>query len=121
MDIADSYNGKEIWKMLLDDRSIHRYPRGVFGKRIIEGKRCEKYFYDPKSMEILLTAPVSKKEYIFALRFNNRELWQELKNHLYNNPDCVVVVAGDWEKSGISNRFRSAVSNKKQIYTNAKR
>jgi len=31
--------------MILDDRSEFMYPRGVFGKRIIEGK-AKGFFYD---------------------------------------------------------------------------
>jgi hypothetical protein len=120
MDVTDTYNEIVIGRMLLDERSMYMYPKGVFGKRIIEGKCHEGYFYASDKMELLLTAPIGKKGYAFVLQFEKRELWQELEHHLYENPESAIVVAGKWEKSGTFNRFCSTIFSKKQVYTNAK-
>jgi hypothetical protein len=96
------------------------YPKGVFGNRIIEGKRGNKYYYYSATLELRITAPIKEGKYTFSLQFNNRELWREIKNHLFNNPDCIVVVAGEWKPTSTFNTFRSAITSKKQIYTNAK-
>ncbi len=36
LSVRDTYAGKEIGSMILDDRSKYRYPKGCFGNRIIE-------------------------------------------------------------------------------------
>ena len=34
--VGNTYAGKEIGSMILDDRSEYRYPKGCFGNKIIE-------------------------------------------------------------------------------------
>lgn len=114
-DCADNYNGKEIGQMLVDDRSIYMYPRGVFGWRIIEGKRKKPKFYDNSKLEIALVAPVNVEKYEFILTFKEEKLFKIIKNMIYINRDMVIVVAAQWDSSGVFNVFRAPVASKKQL------
>lgn len=114
-DCADTYNDKEIGQMLVDDRSIYRYPKGVFGWRIIEGKRKKPKFYDNSKLEIALVAPVNTEKYEFILKFEDEKLFKIIKNLIYNNRDKVIVVAAQWAPSGKYNVFSTSFVSKKQL------
>jgi hypothetical protein len=118
LDYNDIYNGKEIWRMLLDERSMKMHYKGVFGNRIIEGKHASGRFYDKEKMIITIAAPlpVSDKSYKFELKFNDRSSFNEIKNNIFNNLDKIIVIAGSWEKTCVFNVFQSSISSKKQIY-----
>lgn len=111
---TDNYNGQVIGQMLLDDRSEYMYPKGVFGNRIIESKVKTGNFYDPNKKEIYLMAPSSKK-YEFILQVSNAELFDFVRDSLFNNRDKFIIVAGLWESSGTFNAFKTDLASKKQI------
>jgi hypothetical protein len=114
IDVIDKYNNKEVGQMIIDDRSEFMYPRGVFGKRLIEG-RVNKYFYDSIKMELSISAPISSGKYTFVLKFKSKELFSEIQKSIYNNRNHIIVVSGTWETTGKFNSFSSIIINKKQI------
>lgn len=118
-EVHHRYGDKEIGEMLLDNRSIFRYPKGCFGIRIIEAQ-ANKYFYNKDKLQIYLSAPLRNKNnsqnYSFILQFQNKETFIKIKNEIYNNKDKIVVIAGDWKDSGIYGSFISDINNSRQVY-----
>lgn len=114
-DYSDKYNGITIGKMLIDNRSIFMYPKGVFGWRIIETKCKRPRFYDSNKMEISLVASTVGEEYTFILNFDNEGLFKEIKNTIFPNKEYLIVVAGQWSSSGTFNIFCASINSKKQL------
>lgn len=114
-DCSGTYNGITIGQMLLDNRSFYMYPKGVFGWRIIEGKCRKPYFYDSTKKEIYLTVSTDSEEYTFTLKFDDEDLFKEIKNDIFPNREYLIIVAGKWGNSGIFNVFCSAFSSTKQL------
>ncbi|MGZ0042356.1 hypothetical protein [Paenibacillus polymyxa] len=114
-DCSDTYNGVKIGKMLLDNRSVYMYPKGVFGWRIIEAKCKRPHFYDSVKKEISLIASTDEEEYTFILKFESEKLFKEIKNVIFSNRECFTVVAGRWSSSGTFNVFCTTLSSKKQL------
>lgn len=114
-DFSDTYNGVTIGKMLLDNRSVHMYPKGVFDWRIIEGKCKSGRFYDTAKLEISLTSSTDGEEYTFILKFDSEEVFKEIKNDIFPNREYLVVVAGQWRSVGSFNVFCTLFSSKKQL------
>lgn len=114
-DCTDNYNGKVIGQMLIDDRSIYMFPKGVFGWRIIEGKRKKPRFYDNEKREITLIAPIKDAKYEFILSFADDILFKEIKNNIYANRDKTIVVAAKWSTSETYNTFSTPLKTKKQV------
>lgn len=114
LSVRDTYAGKEIGSMILDDRSEYRYPKGCFGNKIIEAT-VEKKFYDNERKEVYLTSPINSKKYTFILSFLDEDNYKEIRNAIYNNIDKIIVIAGKWESSGECNKFISKVHGKKQV------
>ena len=115
--IADMYGNEEIGAMILDDRSLYRYPKGCFGNRIIEA--CVRgRFYDDKSRKITVYAPIQNPKYSFQLQFEeaDEDVYHAIRKALYNNQEKIVVIAGKWEKTEIFNCFSSKCYGRKQIY-----
>lgn len=108
----DSFNNQLIGNILVDNRSMFMYPRGVFGYHLIEAK-CKRWFYDNNCIYLVFFTP--KEEYEFELRFSDTKLYNEIKNMLYNNREYVIIVAGKWEKSDKFNQFSSKCNCKSQI------
>lgn len=111
-DCKDTFNNHEIGQILVDDRSIYMYPKGVYGYRLIETK-CRKRLYQDKSL--FFVSLVSGNEYEFELRCKDNELFSEIRDLLFHNQDKVIVLAGYWEKSGVFNRFATTFNSKRQI------
>ncbi|WP_156177877.1 hypothetical protein [Bacillus sp. SA1-12] len=114
-DYSDTYNGLTIGKMLLDNRSIHMYPKGVFGWRIIEAKPKRPHFYNSTKMEISLFASTIGEEYTFILNFDDEVLFKKIKNDIFPNRESLIVVAGQWISSGTFNVFYIKFSSNKQL------
>ncbi|MCC8159258.1 MAG: hypothetical protein LIO50_08590 [Phascolarctobacterium sp.] len=114
-DCTDDYNGKEIGQMLIDDRSIYMYPKGVFGWRIIEGKIKKPLFYDNDKREITLVAPIKNVKYECVLNFDDDALFKDVRNNIYANRNKVIVIASQWSSSGIYNVFCAPIKSKKQV------
>lgn len=113
---SDRYNGQTIGKMLLDNRSIHMYPKGVFGWKIIEAKCKRPNFYDSDKMEIsLVVAFIEKNDYTFVLKFDDEKLFKEIKNIIFSNKNYLIIVAGQWYSTGTYNVFQTTFSSKKQL------
>lgn len=91
------------------------YPKGVFGWRLIEGKCKRPYFYDSIKKEILLIISADGEEYTFVLKFDDENLFKELKNDIYPNREYLIVVAGNWRSSGSFNVFCTTFLSKKQL------
>lgn len=114
-DCADTYNGITIGQMLLDNRSVYMYPKGVFGWRIIEGKCKKPHFYDATKMEISLTASTEGEEYTFILKFSEEDLFKAIRDIIFQNKKYTIVIAGKWSSSGTFNVFCCTFSSKKQL------
>lgn len=113
-EINSTYAGLEISDMILDDRTVHKYQNGCFGKKIIEA--CVKgRIYNNNVKEVYLTSPIETKTYSFILRFENDEIYRSIRNQVYNNQNMCFVVAGDWDKTDINNCFISNISSLKQF------
>lgn len=111
--VTDTYGDKEIGEMILDDRSLYRYPKGCFGKKIIES--CiNGRVYDNEKKQIFLVAPIVNKKYSFVLQFKDDKLYRTIRDEIYNNKDKMVV-AGEWGKSEVFNCFISDIHSRKQI------
>lgn len=112
--VGDTYAGKEIGSMILDDRSEYRYPKGCFGNKIIEATVDGKS-YDDKKKEVYLVSPVNSKKYAFILSFADENDYKTIRSEIYNNRDKIIVIAGKWESSGKYNKFITKVNGKKQV------
>lgn len=115
---TDNYNNFKIGQMLIDQRSIYMYPKGVFGYRIIELSIKNNFFY--RNNEIFLffkfhTKENEEKKYTFQLKFNNFTEFQTMKNLIYNNQDHLIIIGGKkWFKSNTFNQFFTTIISKKQ-------
>ncbi len=112
--VKTTYGDKEVGEMLLDDRSEYRYPRGVFGNRIIEAV-AKGRFYDNDKKQIYLAAPMDSKRYTFILAFLDDGIYRIVRNEIFNNRDKIVVVAGKWKASSTYNSFITEVHGQKQV------
>lgn len=112
--VNDKYGEKEIGNMLLDERSLFRYPKGCFGNRIIESFAGKK-FYDDNKQQIYVVVSSSKAQYSFILQFQDEKNYKIVRNEIYNNKNRIIVVAGNWKSSGIYNCFLTEVIGRKQI------
>ena len=112
--VTERYGDKEISGMILDDRSIYRYPKGCFGYKIIESCVNGK-IYDNIKKQIFLTAPIESKKYSFILQFYDDDVYRIVRDEIYNNRDKFFAVAGKWEKSGVFNCFISDICSRKQV------
>lgn len=112
--VTDTYGDKEIGEMILDERSLYRYPKGCFGNRIIESYAKSK-LYDNAKKQIYLFAPTNARTYTFILQFKEDSVYREFRERIYNNRNKIIVVAGNWEKSGTYGSFISDVVSKKQV------
>ena len=112
--VTEIYGDTEISKMILDDRSIYRYPKGCFGNKIIESCITGK-IYDNKNKQIFLTAPVVNKKYSFILQFKDEKLYRTIRDAIYNNRDKYFIIVGKWEKSERFNCFISDIHSRKQV------
>lgn len=108
MDINDEFAGIKIWKMLLDNRSIKIYKKGVFGKRLIEAK-FRNYSKDSKTISVKL-----EDRFIFALNLNDESLSNKILSDILENRGRNIVVAGDWKGDG--DKFHAEITSQKQIW-----
>lgn len=112
----DTFNGVEIWRMLLDDRSKNFYSKGVWGIHIIELICGNGKWYDRINRKICLKLnTIEKSEYKFILQFTSSKLFGEIESQIWNNKNSVFVVVGDWNKCG-NNKFKAIVNSKSQIW-----
>lgn len=112
--VGNTYAGKEIGSMILDDRSEYRYPKVCFGNKIIE-TTVDGKLYDDKKKEVYLVSPIKSKKYSFILSFSDEDNYKKIRSEIYNNRDKIIVIAGKWESSGEYNKFTSKVYGKKQV------
>ena len=114
LSVRDTYAGKEIGSMILDDRSEYRYPKGCFGNKIIEATVDGRLYNDEKK-EVYLVSPINSKKYTFILSFSDEDNYKKIRSEIYNNRDKIIVIAGKWESSGEYNKFTSKVYGTKQV------
>lgn len=110
-----AYNGIEIWRMLIDDRSIGMYSKGISGFRIIEAKCKKPMFYNTSSSEIKLITSILGNEYNLILKFEDISLFKTIKNKIYPNRDRVIVVAAEWKSTETGSIYQATFSNQRQL------
>ena len=110
-----SYGNEKIGRMILDDRTTYWYPKGVFGFKIIES--CVKgRFYDNDKNEIYLVAPVANPNYHFILSISDINLYNKIRNMVFENKDKIIIVAGDWKPSNLGyGYFETKIYSDRQI------
>lgn len=113
-DVTDSYNSRTIGQMLLDRRSEYMFPKGVYGWRMIETE-CLPIFFDNNRKEFYMKIADSKKEYVFISKFHDMELFNVVKNMIFQNRGHFIIIAGNWEPSGEYNKFSTFIHSKRQI------
>ena len=110
----DTYNGMEIRKMLVDERSNYYYTKGIWGYHLVEGKFWK---YNRHTQIIFLKYPynkVGKNKYILSLHFPDEKLFKDIKDKLFH-VQGPVVVAGLWGK--ISNNIMQVeIISSKQLW-----
>lgn len=111
----ESYAGIQIKDMLLDGRTSEYYKNRLEGTFIIEAIKKSR-LYDPDKQELYLTAPVRSKEFDIVLYIEDKKLFWDYANMLFNNHNKVIVLAGNWMRNNINDPFRSNITSKKQIY-----
>lgn len=114
--VTDTYGDKKIGEMILDNRSEYRHQRGCFGNRIVEavvGKSG--YFYNREEKQIYLAAPLGSQRYSFVLQFQNIDTFDYIQEEIYKNRDKIIVIAGDWQRSGKYNCFIAEIHEKTQV------
>lgn len=109
------YGDEKIGRMILDDRTAYWYPKGVFGFKIIES--CVKgRIYDSDKNEIYLVAPVANPNYHFILSISDINLYNKIRNMVFENKDKFIIVAGDWKASNIGyGYFETRIYSDRQI------
>ena len=109
------YGDEKIWRMILDDRTAYWYPKGVFGFKIIES--CVKgRIYDSDKNEIYLVAPVANPNYHFILSISDINLYNKIRNMVFENKDKFIIVAGDWKASNLGyGYFETRIYSDRQI------
>lgn len=109
------YGDEKIGRMILDDRTAYWYPKGVFGFKIIES--CVKgRIYDSDKNEIYLVAPVANPNYHFILSISDINLYNKIRNMVFENKDKFIIVAGDWKASNLGyGYFETRIYNDRQI------
>ena len=95
LSVRDTYAGKEIGSMILDDRSKYRYPKGCFGNRVIEAT-VDGRLYNNEKKEVYLASPINSKKYTFILSFSDEDIYKKIRSEIYNNRDKIIVIAGKW-------------------------
>lgn len=118
--IDDTYNNQVIGRMLLDDRSITKYHnRGIWNNKIVE---CISERYNLDKKEIWLSAPITTSTYKIILIFNDKNLYEKIKNRIWKNSpthnfqNVGMVVAGNWSKYlDKINHFKTEITSEKQI------
>ena len=111
--VRDKYVNIEIYKMLVDNRSMFFYINGIFGNKIVECKIRGEYFYCKEKQEIYLHV----KNYKLVLHFNDNELFNSIKHTIWNNKSKTIIVAGNWKKIQNNNVItcHTTIITKKQI------
>ena len=111
--VRDKYVNIEIYKMLVDNRSMFFYINGIFGNKIVECKIRGEYFYCKEKQEIYLHV----KKYKLVLHFNDNELFNSIKHTIWNNKSKTIIVAGNWKKIQNNNVItcHTTIITKKQI------
>lgn len=113
--IEESYAGRRIYEMIIDDRSENYSAEDHAGNRIIECNGQKGYIYFDNCKEIRLKAPFESKNIKIILRFNDTGLYEKVKQEIYNNRKKMIVVAGDWEASDDST-LQTDFVNEQQLY-----
>ena len=111
--VRDKYVNIEIYKMLVDNRSMFFYINGIFGNKIVECKVRGEYFYCKEKQEIYLHV----KNYKLVLHFNDNESFNSIKHTIWNNKSKTIIVAGNWKKIQTDNVItcHTTIVTKKQI------
>lgn len=111
--VRDKYVNIEIYKMLVDNRSMFFYINGIFGNKIVECKVRGEYFYCKEKQEIYLHV----KNYKLVLHFNDNELFNSIKRTIWNNKSKTIIVAGNWKKIQNDNviNCHTTIVTRKQI------
>lgn len=113
-DCLYKYNNFTIGQMLVDDRSLYMYPKGIYGFRIIEAKPEEGYFYDKEKLTISMFAPIKSKKFKLILVFDNVNFFNNVKDTMFTNRSKVFVVSGKWQSTKSFGTFSTEITSLKQ-------
>ena len=113
--VMDKYANIEIYKMLLDNRSIPFYINDdILGNKIIECKVRGGYYYSKEKQEVYLYI----ENYKLVLHFNDNRLFDSIIRTIWNNRSKTIIVAGNWKKIQNNNNVitcYTTIVTKKQI------
>ena len=113
---SDTYNNIKIGQMLIVDRSIFMYPRGIFGYRLVEAKVKSGCYYDNNAQTIILHTPINDNKYQLLLKIIDKGLFNKVRNEFFNNRDKIILISGNWQASKTFNMFYAEVTSKKQYH-----
>lgn len=112
--VRDKYANIEIYKMLVDNRSMFFYINGIFGNKIVECKVRGGYYYSKEKQEVHLYI----ENYKLVLHFNGYELFDSIIRTIWKNKSKTIIVAGNWERIQNNNNVvtcYTTIVTKKQI------
>lgn len=114
--IKETYAGKHIYEMILDNRSVTVDNVDFEGNKIIEAYvRERKMLYHKELREIHLRAPLKSDSYHIILKFDNEKFFYKIKDEIYENKNQTIVIAGNWKKLD-EKTLQTNFLSKKQLY-----
>lgn len=112
LSINETYGNKRIWEMLVDQRSLSRYPNEINGGKLIEAN-VPGFNYNDERKNIYLE--IGQYQLILDFNSNNDDaLYKDLRKEVYNNKGSLVVVAGNWRRTD-ADCFTTLVTSRKQL------
>lgn len=113
--IDETYAGKHIYEMILDDRSWKCNIEDFLGNKIIECNAESGYIYFDDYQEMRISAPFEGKNVTIILKVDDDTLYNKIKREIYNNRAQTIVVAGNLEKLD-ENTLQTNFLSEKQLY-----
>ncbi len=113
INVRDKYADIEIYKMLVDNRSMFFYKKGIYGYKIVECYIKNEEHYDAENKEIGLHTGI----YNLILQFKEDSLFNSIKNTIKNNKQKTIIVSGYWEtkKNDGKKCCTTTIMTKKQV------
>lgn len=109
--VMDQYANIEIYRMLVDNRSISFYINdNILGNKIIECKVKGRY-YSKEKQEVYLYI----ENYKLVLHFNDYELFDSIIHTIWNNRSKTIIVAGNWKQNDNVITCHTTIVTRKQI------
>ncbi|MBE6105751.1 MAG: hypothetical protein E7196_05305 [Anaerovibrio lipolyticus] len=109
----DCYAGVEIWRMILDDRTVKFYTKGCFGYHLVAGK-IDTVYYDANKLSVNVYVIIGINKYNICLRFKETKLFKFVRDEVYNNKGNYMIVASYWKSANLYS-MNGEINTKKQI------